>query len=303
MTEERTGAAARIIDRGYQHYTGPRLGLNHALWTMLRGALGRGMGIRRPARAKILPWLLMVPVMAYAVIRLVSLSQGNGALASPMDYPTMLGRVALIFFLFSALVSADLLCPDRRERVLSLYFASPITRLQYAGAQVLGVAMLMLGLSLLPALVLFFGQAVLSSSAAGYVGDHTHDLAHIFVAGLLIALFYSTLACAVASFTDRRAYAVGAFLGLILVGAAAGNIIAVGITFPNHQDCILLDLSNLPIHAARWLWDPSLTPTNPENKAQVAIAQLSGWSYLGASLGLIAVSVALMGWQYLRIRE
>ena len=70
MNETTAITGARIVDRGYQHYTGKRLGTAHAVWAMIRGALQRGLGIRRPARTKILPWLLIVAVYVPVLILL-----------------------------------------------------------------------------------------------------------------------------------------------------------------------------------------------------------------------------------------
>src|SRR5690348_949375 len=51
--------AASIEDRGYHRYLGPRLGVSYAVLTMLLDGAKRSMGIRRPFRDKILPWLLL----------------------------------------------------------------------------------------------------------------------------------------------------------------------------------------------------------------------------------------------------
>src|SRR4051812_49603384 len=48
---------ARIIDRGYRPYDGPRLGPAGAVRSLVRHTVQRVMGLRRPASAKILPVL------------------------------------------------------------------------------------------------------------------------------------------------------------------------------------------------------------------------------------------------------
>ena len=90
-----TSGGARIVDRGYQHYQGTRLGSTHALWVMTRAAMRRAMGIRRSGRAKIMPWLLMlgafVPVVITLAIRVVHpvahLLHVHPGLGHPILYP------------------------------------------------------------------------------------------------------------------------------------------------------------------------------------------------------------------------
>jgi len=96
---------------------------------------------------------------------------------------------------------------------------------------------------------------------------------------------------AVAAFTDRRAYASGAFLGLMLVSSVAGGIVGQGMRFAGHERFILLDLINLPVQTARWIFGEPLR------------LNLEGWAYLAASLALVAVGLALTAWRYLGGRE
>jgi len=51
---------ARILGTGYRSYSGPRLGPRHAVWTLSRHSFERIMGLRRPARYKVLPILTFV---------------------------------------------------------------------------------------------------------------------------------------------------------------------------------------------------------------------------------------------------
>ncbi|MGH2344573.1 MAG: hypothetical protein ACRDG4_05065, partial [Chloroflexota bacterium] len=148
---------ARIVDRGYRRYEGRRLGRGHAFRVMLRAGLTRGMGIRRPVRTKLLPWLLLLVANAPSVISLAAYEVDPTHASLPPAYPELLGSGAfqILLLLFAAVTAPDLLCPDRRERVLALYFAAPITRTQYALARVGSVMTLLLGLALVPGLVLF----------------------------------------------------------------------------------------------------------------------------------------------------
>jgi ABC-2 type transport system permease protein len=292
---------ARIVDRGYRHYEGKRLGPGHAFWVMLRAGLTRGMGIRRPFRTKILPWLLLLVANAPSIISLAAYKVNPLTADLPPAYPELLsnGAFQILLLLFVAVTAPDLLCPDRRERVLSLYFAAPITRAQYALARVGSVTTLLLGLGLLPGLVLFFGNALLANSFVGYIQNHAHDLAHVLLAGVLVPLYYGSLACAVASFTDRRAVAVGSLIGLLLVTGFAGSVIGEGLTFPNHDWFVLLDLIELPARVVRWLFGE--TPIAPSRDATPVI--LDGWAYLIALIVLIGAGLATLLRRYQRMES
>ena len=273
-----------------------RLGLTHALWTMVVAAMRRAMGLRRPWHTKIMPWLLAVT--PYAPVGYLLAVQANlgtaldpALLPSPRFYARFYALIALPLVLFAGLVAPDLLCPDRRERVLSLYFVAPITRLHYVGAKVGAVFSLLLLLSLAPALLLFTGNAFLANDTASFVRHHLADGGHIVLGGLLLALYYSALAMAVAGFNDRRAYASGSFVGLLLVSSVSAGILAQGMTFAGHERFALLNLLRLPVLSVDWIFGQRLQPN------------LDGWDYLGATLGVIAASLALLSWQYLRLRE
>src|SRR5579863_8870430 len=51
---------ARILGTGYRTYVGPRLGPQHSTWTLARHTFERIMGLRRPARYKLLPVVTLV---------------------------------------------------------------------------------------------------------------------------------------------------------------------------------------------------------------------------------------------------
>ncbi len=286
---------ARIVDRGYQHYTGARLAPSHAFGVMARAALRRAMGVRRSPRAKIAPWGLTV--VAYAptlvLLGLRFLIPGSARLPLP-GYNVLLSNTVILFVLFAGLAAPDLLCADRRERVLSLLFASPITRLSYVWAQAGALFLLLLLLTLGPMLLLFAGSALLADSAGAYVRDHLGDLWHIVLSGGLLAVYYSAVATAVASFTDRRAYATGAFLGLMLVSGVVANVLTRVMRMAGHEWFALLDLVYLPFRPIYALFSgPSAL--YPRLGAD--------WVPLVATLGVILVSLALTAWRYQRVRD
>ena len=80
----------------------------------------------------------------------------------------------------------------------------------------------LLALTLLPVLLLFVGNTFFADSAAGYLADHWGDIFRIVASGVLLASYVSLLGLAVASFTSRRAFALGTYAGLMLIPTFIG---------------------------------------------------------------------------------
>jgi len=289
-------AGARIVDRGYQHYTGARLGPRHALWVMTGATVRRALGIRMSVRAKILPWLLILAAFVPAVILLAIRIILHGVAPLP-GYDALYNQTSILFVLFAATIAPDLLCPDHRQRVLSLYFAAPITRLHYVGARIIGMILVLLLLTLVPMLLLFSASALLADSAAGYVQSHAGDLWRLVASGGLLALYYGAVALAVSAFTDRHAYATGAYLGLLLVSAAAVGVLLRTLGYKGHEWIELLGLAALPVRAVDLLFAGGGGGGGINNDP------INVWGYLGASLAVIVVSLGLLVWRYVRLRD
>jgi hypothetical protein len=288
---------ARILDIGYQHYTGIRLGTWHSFMVMIQGSALRGLGIRRAFRDKVAPWsligLTLLPTFALLLIQVIT----GGKLRLPPVYEPVIRNEALFFFLFAGLVAPDLVCADRRMRVVSLYFASPIRRFHYVCAQVVALVSLLCLLTVLPTLLLFIGNALLADSAAQYVTANAGDLWHILVGGLIIAVYFGVLALAVSAFTDRRAYASGFFLGLLLVTSVVASIITNAMQFSGNEWFALIDLSALPIHVVGWFFGAAL-PAPATGSSPVP-----GGAYLIATLAVIVVGFAMLLWRYLEVED
>jgi hypothetical protein len=127
---------------------------------------------------------------------------------------------------------------------------------------------------------------------ATFVSNNWSDLRSVLLGGALIAFFYGTLAMAVSAFTDRRAYATGGFLGLVLVSSIAGTILASPrLHFSGHERYSLIDLLSMPINATQWLL------------GKAAELPLDGSTYLWGSLIVIVISLLLLGWRYLKVSD
>ena len=224
-TAASTGA---VYDRGYRPYEGRRGGRRAAAAALYRTSLRRAIGLRRPWRQKVAPAALLAIAAVPAVVNV-----GVGYLTrdTPAEgfefitYREYLG-VSSALLLFVALVAPDIVCPDRRQRVLPLIFARPLTGRDYALAKVGAIFTCVFAFSFLPQVVLYVGQMLVSDGALDYLSDNTAVLWQVPVAAALLSLFYAVLGVAVASLTGRRIVAGASILGITLVSSTVSAILA-----------------------------------------------------------------------------
>jgi ABC-2 type transport system permease protein len=223
-----TTGPAEVFDLGYQGYEGERLGRNarrRAIWSdgvRISLGLGRGTG------AKVAPWLLLglalVPMLVLVVV-----AAFVGPATSPDDfelpsYGDYYGWAMATLGLFAAVIAPLLVCPDRRDGVLALYAARPITPLDYILARWAAFGTVMVAAAWLPEAVLFTWNTLDAGSPGAYLRDNWDVVPRFLAAGAVVAVVLTTLALFVASFATRRAYASVTMLAVLFVGSAVGGI-------------------------------------------------------------------------------
>jgi ABC-2 type transport system permease protein len=219
---QRTG---ELFDLGYQHYDGPREGRMRARKAVFFDGFKTTLGLGRGTGAKVLPFLLFGAVMAPAVIMAVIASITDNLVDLPGhdDYYEV---VSIVLLIFAAIIAPELLCPDRRNGVISLYLVRPLSITDYVAARWLAFFAITLLLVLSGQIVLLAGLILSASDPADYIRDNWLDVPRILAAGFLLAAFITTLPLAVAAFTDRRALAAAFVIGLFIISAAAGEILS-----------------------------------------------------------------------------
>ena len=263
MSDARIGADARILERGYRRYTGPREGPSHAVRSLIAHTLRRILGLRRPTRSKILPVLAIafayLPAIVFVgVISLFGRFGGRGQARELIpQYSEYYGFIISAIVLFVAFVAPEALCPDRRSRVLSLYLASPLTRMTYLLSKAASVASVITFVTLGPPLLLLLGLMTQSAGPEGPI-EVLKVLIRIIESGVFLAALYTSLSMAIASLTDRRAVAAAATL-FVLIGSA---IVSETISFLSKTDAVLvLSLTAGPLELVRRIYgEPGVTP-------------------------------------------
>jgi ABC-type transport system involved in multi-copper enzyme maturation permease subunit len=242
-----------IFDQGYQHWKGPLSG--HA-WRWL--AIARN-GVRVQMKNRFLR-LLMIAAWLPALVLVVAValwgllerhSAGVLALASQFLPPEMLQQPQTyrqtvwtlmystffkteMFFLMllAVLAGPGLISRDLRFNALPLYFARPLTRLDYflgklgvIGALVAFVAVVPAVFAYVIGLCFFFELRVVKDT-------YTVLLASVAI-GLVLTLSIGTLMLALSSLSRRSLYVGIAWAGLWIISGSVGGILT-GI----HQDTL-----------------------------------------------------------------
>lgn len=246
---------ARVHDIRYAAYDGPRSGRGRAVWWLARWSALRALGRRRRWTAKAVPialaLLAFLPGLGVLAVRAL-ISDRFDASRLPIDilpYSAYFGSITVILLVWTAVVAPEMVCPDRRDRVLSLYYATAASPREYLAGKLLASLMPLLVLTIGPVLILFLGNTLFAPDAFGYLGDEIGQVPRIVAGGILISLFYSLLGLAVSSLTSRRAFAVGGFIGLVLLSAFLAGILAFGLDLG--RGFLALNLLTLPANFTR----------------------------------------------------
>jgi len=253
VTTLEPGGTGAVYDRGYRPYDGPRGRRAVATFALYQASMRRALGIRRSWRQKVAPFLLLgiVTIPAIVNVGIGYITRGEALLADRVDiitYREYVG-VSAALLLFVALVAPDVICPDRRQRILPLMFSRPLTGVDYVLAKVGAIATILFAFSFLPQVVLFVGNMFVSDSALDYFTGHLDVLWQVPVSVVLLAVYYAVIGVAIGSLTDRRIVAGAGVIGLFLVTSIASGIL-VGEDFERDGGSLaaLLNVLALPLY-------------------------------------------------------
>ena len=292
-------ATGRVYDRGYRPYEGVLGGRRAATAALWRASVRRALGIRRSWRQKLFPWLLLAIVSVPAIINvgIAYITRNSPAqdVVQIITYREYVG-VSTALLVFVGLTAPDVICPDRRNRVLPLLFARPLTGRDYVFAKVTAIATIVFAFGFIPQAVLFIGQMLVSDAAFTYLRENLAVLWQVPVAVLVLAIYYASLSLAIASFTTRRIIAAAALLIVLLVSSAFSNIVAGnnGRQFgPEPQSAwAVANLLALPLHVRDLIFEGKIL--------EPPLAGVDGGALL-AVVVLVAVVAASLGtllWRY-----
>lgn len=251
MSEQASG---QVFDLGFRRYEGQREGRRRAVLAVYKDGLRAAIGLGRGGKAKILPWLFIaasiIPALIFALIagavdRLAPGFSADLDLPSHADYYAIAG---IVLFLFAAAVGPELFCPDRSNGTISLYLVRPLRATDYAIARWAALTTVMVLVAWLPQLVLLAGLVFGAPDPGSYLADHWSDIPRFLIAGVVIAIYVSTITSAAAAFAKRRAYVAAFLVGVLILSAAVISGLTETLSNSTGRWVALLSVGDVPLY-------------------------------------------------------
>jgi ABC-2 type transport system permease protein len=281
-----------VFDRGYQRYQGERLGRSYAVRALIVYSIKRGLGIKKKWTAKVTPILLysIAYMPAIVITAIISFFPGETGLG----YSSLYGFLNFVILIFAASVAPEMLCDDRRENVLPLYFSRPMSRLDYLLSKIGAMAILMATLVFGPALMLFAGRVLTASNPASWFINNLDEVLRIFAYGTLLSAYYSAIGLTIATFTNRKGIAAAIMIVgvIILSGFTSGLYFAIDDPAAN----LLVYLNPFEVLSATraWVFGNSLGDDSMASEAAMA-----GYTYGLTIVVVLAIAAVIMHRRYL----
>lgn len=279
-------AQAQIADRRFQHYEGKRLGVAYSFLRLVLHSLGWVLGLKRTSRYKIVPNLALVSVFvpASGFVIAVALSPPG---TPPPPYYSFYAFTLPAIYIFVALTMPELICPDRRHGTLRMYVTSNLNPAVYVAAKVLAAWSVLALVTVVPVMILLVTYSLLGHGPAS-VGDWFKTPAQILAAGLVLAIFYGTIALAISSLTDRNSFAsAGIILTFVLSGAALG-ILQGPLKAPAWV--LLVNMNQLPAEFVARIYQL--------NDFGMGAPKVPTWEVAAAAAAWVLVGLAVLAYRY-----
>jgi ABC-2 type transport system permease protein len=286
-------AAGVIHDIGFRRYDGPRLGRRHAALALYVHSLRGVYGIGRPARAKVLPFLLFAITCAPALV--------SGALTAvapipPIPYVHYAYYLQIAVMIFLAAQAPQVVTGDVRFRTLSLYFSRPLERADYVWAKLAALATGLFVLLATPLLVIYLAVLLSHTHSASDAVNETGRLLLGLAGAAVHALLLAAIGMAVSAFTRVRAFAVVGIIGLYLVTSSMAAILA-GVSRGADVSALFGLLSPFSLLDGFQAWALRVQPATPLEPGAF------GWAYALVVVADLALAVVILHWRYRRIES
>jgi len=285
-----------VYDRGYRPYEGPRGRRGAATLALYKASMRRALGLRRAWRQKVAPFVLLAVVTIPAIVNVgigyVTRDRFDGF--EIITYREYVG-VSSALLLFVALVAPDVMCPDRRQKVLPLMFARPLLGTDYVVAKVGSIATILFAFSYLPQVVLFIGNMLVSDAALDYFTSHLDVLWKVPLSIVVLAVYYATIGCGLSALTDRRIVAGASIIGLFLLTSIAAGVIVDQSDGPVGGGGYggLLNVLAMPLHLRDVIFLGHVDPGS-----QLGGVAGGGWLALACYLLVLSGGASVLWWRY-----
>lgn len=289
-----TDGTGAVYDLGYLPYEGERLGRRGARRTIFFDGVRRVLGLRRKARRKVLPWMLltiaMLPPIAFVGVSFFVPVEVDTAFDVATMHSQFFGLGGTIVMLFSALAAPELLVPDRRDGVLAMLSSRPLTSDDYIGTRFASLLAIVAGFLLIPQLVLYIGMAATSDDGLvnGLI-DGAGNLPKILFVAFVYVLAFVPLSFVVASIANRKAIAAVVFLAILTALTGFAEALVQNATITGSRWVALLTPINTADAANAWVFGQE----NPSSLLAAADIHPGVGVVALAAIGFAAVAFAV----------
>lgn len=283
--------SAQVHDLGYREFDGERAGVGKAMLSLGIHAAQRVLGIKRAARHKVLPVIVIliafVPAIAFIGMAAFLPTQLIEEDILP-SYAEYYGFILFAIYLFAAFVAPEAISTDRRTGMLALYLASPLNRTTYIVTKIAAVASVLLIITLLPELFLLVAYTMEGAGPEGIDG-FIETLVRILATGMIMAVYLASMSCAISSFTARRGIASAAIVMSLLIPAIIVGTLLEATDVGDELG--LLNFVELPFRTGQWILEADLG--NERGLEQIA-GSLAGLM----TVGTMAIFTFITWWRY-----
>ena len=290
---------AVIVDRGYRSYTDERLGRRGAMRAIVKEGFRRVLGLRRKARRKLFPWVLIGISSATAFIFVglhwvagVALGPSAPDLPNYGEYFDLNSGIAILFIAFAA---PALLVPDRVEGVLNIYLSRPLRMVDYLTAKIGALAILVLSFYLVPQILLHLGLSVVSSEGfLSYMGANLDILWKVPVVALAYFGAHAAVAVTAAALIPREGFAAGAFFGGLFILSGIGELLTQ-LDMAGSKYAAFIAVEEFPRVIRDWVFDIDTVDYLLER------AGFDPWAAVAATFGVVILATAIVWARYRRL--
>ena len=287
-----------IFDRGYAHYDGARRGRRGAVTSLIGYSMKRAMGIRKSWTAKVMPFILYVSatIPLIVMIGVLAVLRGMGDMEEFGSFASYSNYFQVIFTmvgLFVAICAPEIICVDRHERTLPLYFSRAITRTDYVVAKIIAMTLLCMTMTALPGAILWLGQQLTEDKVREAMANNIGDLGKIIVLGVLTSLMLGTVGLMISSFTNRKGVAIAIILIGFLVVTGIANALAFSLEQYEWGKWFLLgDLSAVTLVLSNHFFN------DLQGNDSVEMLDLTQTQAIAVMLGISLVAGLIFRWRY-----
>ena len=225
-------AEGAVFDLGYAKHEGIRLGRRGAFRALYKDGLRRVLGLRRRARRKIFPAVLLaIAILPAGFFVAIGVLEGQlDASAELFSHANYFDLTAVISLIFIALASSELLVPDRENGTMAVYGSRPLTVVDYLLGRAAALATVVFGFVWLPQVILWVGRAWVDRDGFGSAAvDSVDVLWETALVAIIYLVAYASPAFLIAAFVKRTSMAAGVLLGVVSAsGPASSALVEAG---------------------------------------------------------------------------